>query len=97
MVVRLTFLKINPGEEEKVKKIYKEEVVPVVKKQKGNIDIRLLHPFKDTDDHVSYTSWETKEDAEAYHSSGTYKTLVEKVKSSYAAPPTLKSYTSEAE
>ena len=97
MVVRLTFIKISSGKEEKVRKMFREEIIPVVKKQKGNIDIKLLHPFKENEEHISYTSWRTKEDAEAYHSGGTYKKLVDKVKEFFAGQPVLKSYTVEEE
>ena len=95
MVVRLTFIKISPGQEEKVRKIYKEEIVPIVKKQKGNIDVMLLQPFKENEEYISYTSWERKEDAEAYQASGTYKKLVDMVKESFAGQPVLKSFTAE--
>ena len=95
MVVRLTFIKISSGEEENVRKIFRDKIIPEVKKQKGNIDIMLLHPFKENEEHISYTSWERKADAEAYHTSGTYKKLVDMVKDSFADQPVLKSYTAE--
>ena len=97
MVVRLTFIKISSGKEEKLRKMFREEIIPVVKKQKGNIDIMLLHPFKEGEEHISYTSWERKEDAEAYHTSGTYKKLVDMVKDSFESQAVLKSYTAEEE
>ena len=97
MVVRLTFIKISSGQEEKLNKIFREEIVPIVKKQKGNIDVMLLHPFKENEEHISYTSWERKADAEAYHASGTYKKLVDMVKDTFDGQPVLKSYTSEEE
>lgn len=95
MVVRLTFIRISPGKEENVKKIFRDEIIPTVKKQKGNIDIKLLHPFEENDEHVSYTSWKTKEDADAYHTGGIYKKLVESIKDSFSNQPSLKSYTVE--
>ncbi len=97
MVVRLTFIKISSGQEEKVRKMYREEVIPVVKKQKGIVDVMLLHPFKENEEHISYTSWNSREEAEAYHTSGTYKKLIDKMKDSFAGQPVLKSFTSEEE
>ena len=97
MVVRLTFIKISSGQEEKARKVYREEIIPVVKKQKGNIDVMLLHPSKEGEEHVSYTSWKRKEDAEAYHTSGTYKKLVDKMKDLFDSQPVLKSFTAEEE
>ena len=67
----------------------------MVKKQKGNIDIMLLHPLNETGEHISYTSWERKEDADAYQQSGTYQEMVGMVKHTFSKPATLKSFTTE--
>ena len=63
MIVRLTYLNFLPDKLDEAKKTYNEEVVSVVKKQKGNLDCKLLEPANKTDDHISMTVWETKEDA----------------------------------
>ena len=80
MIVRLTYLGFLLGKADEAKKIYINEVVHVVKQQKGNLDCRLLEPVNKTDDFISMTVWETEEDANAYHTSGVYKQLVEKVR-----------------
>src|SRR5690349_1621727 len=96
MIVRLTYLSFLPQNLAKAKRIYNEEVVPTVKKQKGNIDCRLLEPIEKTDDYISMTTWETKAAADAYHNSGVYRELVEKVRKDFAKDPVLKVYTSES-
>jgi heme-degrading monooxygenase HmoA len=96
MIVRLTFLSFLPQNLIEAKRIYNEEVVPVVRKQRGNIDCRMLEPMEKTDDYISMTTWETKADADAYHSSGTYRDLVEKVRKDFAKDPVLKVYMSES-
>jgi len=96
MIVRLTFLSFLPQNLIEAKRIYNEEVIPVVKKQRGNIDCRMLEPIEKKDDYISMTTWETKADADAYHSSGTYRDLVEKVRKDFAKDPVLKVYTSES-
>jgi heme-degrading monooxygenase HmoA len=96
MIVRLTYLSFLPQNLAQAKKIYFDEVVPVVKKQKGNIDCRLLEPIEKTDDYISMTTWETKADADAYSSSGVYRQLVEKVRKDFAKDPVLKVYTTES-
>lgn len=96
MIVRLTFLSFLPQNLIEAKRIYNEEVIPVVRKQRGNIDCRMLEPMEKTDDYISMTTWETKADADAYHSSGTYRDLVEKVKKDFAKDPVLKVYMSES-
>jgi heme-degrading monooxygenase HmoA len=96
MIVRLTYLGFLPEKTEEAKKTYNEEIVAVVKKQKGNLDCRLLEPVDKTDDYISMTVWESKADADAYHGSGVYKELVEKVRNDYSKDPVLKVYTAES-
>ena len=96
MIVRLTYLSFIPENLAKAKSIYLDDVVPAVRKQKGNIDCKLLTPMNENDEYISMTVWETKADADAYHSSGTYRDLVEKVKKDFAKDPVLKVYTTES-
>lgn len=95
MIVRLTYLSFLPNNLVQAKQIYHDEVVPTVRKQKGNIDCRLLEPMDKNDEYISMTTWETKADADAYHSSGIYRDLVNKVKKDFAKDPVLKVYMSE--
>ena len=96
MIVRLTFLSFLPQNIVQAKKAFEEEIVPVVRRQRGNIDCRLLEPIEKTDDYISMTTWETKADADAYNSSGIYNDLVEKVRKDFAKDPVLKMYTTES-
>ena len=95
MIVRLTFCKFNPDSVTEAKKIYNEEVVPVAKSQQGNLGIRLIEPVDKSDDFISISEWATKEDADAYESSGVYKNLVSKLTDFLTRQPVLKTYTSE--
>jgi heme-degrading monooxygenase HmoA len=95
MYVRLTYLKFLPGKLDQAKKIYYDELAPVVRKQKGNIDCRMLEPVDKNDDYISMTLWDNQEDADAYHSSGVYKQLVDRVRDAFANPPVLKVYSSQ--
>src|SRR5580765_4932535 len=92
MFARLTFLSIQREKVEDLKRIYNEEVVPVVKSQKGNVGIWLLEPTNENDDFVSLTEWMSKADSEAYEASGTYRTLVDKLKDAYTSKPVLRTY-----
>ncbi len=96
MYVRLTYLNFLPGKADEAKRIYNNELVPVVKQQKGNLDCRLLEPVDKTDDYISMTVWENKEDADTYHSSGVYKQLVDRVREFYAKDPVLKVYSAQS-
>jgi len=92
MYVRLTYLKFLPGKTDEAKKLYYDELVPVVKKQKGNLECRMLEPTDQEDDYISMTTWDNKEDADAYQTSGVYKRLVDRVKDMVSKPPVLKVY-----
>jgi len=96
MIVRLTYLSFLPQNLVQAKKVFEEEIVPVVRRQRGNIDCRLLEPIEKTDDYISMTTWETKADADAYNSSGIYRGLVEKVRKDLSKDPVLKVYTTES-
>ena len=95
MIVRLTYLNFLPQKAEQGKKTYNDEIVPVIKKQKGNIDCRLLEPVEKSDDYISMTTWETEADANTYHTSGVYRELVDKVRKDFSKEPVLKVYTAE--
>ncbi len=94
MVVRLTHFNVSTDDTDEVKKIYNQDVVPEVKKQKGNTNVMLLEPVDGSGEFISVTVWESKADAEAYESSGKYKELVAKIKGKFTGQPILKSYNS---
>lgn len=95
MIVRLTYLSFLPGKIEEAKRIYNDEIVSIVKKQKGNLDCRMLEPQNPKDEYISMTVWDNQEDADLYQNSGTYKQLVDRVKAFYSTAPVLKVYTGE--
>ena len=55
----------------------------------------MLEPLDKTDDYISMTMWDTKEDADAYHSSGVYKQMVDRVKNTFSKDPVLRVYSTE--
>lgn len=96
MIVRFTHFSFSPEKIEELRKIYVEETTPVVRSQKGNLDCRLLEPVNTADDYVSMTVWDNQQDADAYHSGGTYKRLVERVRPFFTKEPVLKIYHTES-
>jgi heme-degrading monooxygenase HmoA len=93
MFARLTYIDILPEHHDELRRIFNEEVLPVVRKQKGNIGIWLLEPSDLlSTEYISLTEWISAEDAESYDSSGTYRVLVDKLKSMYKSKPVLKTY-----
>lgn len=93
MFARLTFLKILPEHFAQVRKTYNEEVVPVIRRQKGAINMMLLEPTDPAGDCISITQWENQKDADQYEASGVYKELVSKVKPFLTKEPVLRTYT----
>ena len=92
MWVRLALAKINPESVDEFRKIWNDEVRPIIEKQNGFVDAMFLEPVSEEDDFISCTLWESKENGDAYEASGTYKGLVCKVVHTLAAPPVVKSY-----
>src|SRR5258705_10729265 len=80
MYVRLTFISFLPGRVEEAKTVYNGELAPAVKKQKVNLDCRLLEPVNAGDDYISMTVWETKQDADNYHTAVVSKKMVARVR-----------------
>jgi quinol monooxygenase YgiN len=92
MYIRLTYLTTSSDQKDLIKRIYTEEIVPVVKKQKGNLGVRLLESSKDDGAFISETEWESAELADLYQASGTYQSLVDKLKDTYTSKPVLKTF-----
>ena len=92
MYARLTFIDILPGHKDELRRIFNDEVIPVVKNQKGNIGIWVLEPTDTSNEYISLTEWMSAADADAYDSSGTYRNLVDKIKAMYKSKPILKTY-----
>ena len=95
MVIRLTYFSFLPEKIEDLKKFYNEVAIPTVRKQRGNLDCRLLEPVNKGDEYISLTGWDNQEDADAYHSSGVYKNLVDQVRKYFRKEPTLRVYHAE--
>ena len=95
MFVRLTYFGFKPDKLKELKKFYNEVAIPTLKKQKGNLECRLLEPVDKKEDYISMTTWEKKENADAYHNTGVYKDLVDQVRPFFSKEPVLRVYESE--
>jgi len=92
MFARLTSISVPSSKMEELRRIFNEEIVPVVKAQRGNLGIWLLEPTNENDDYISLTEWLSAADADAYEASGIYRQLVDKIKDMYNRKPVLKTY-----
>lgn len=95
MFVRLTYFGFKPDKLKDLKKFYNEVAIPTLKKQKGNLECKLLEPVDRKDDYISMTTWEKKADADAYDKTGVYKTLVDQVRPFFSKEPVLRVYETE--
>ena len=93
MIARLTYFGLNQKDIDEVKRIYNEDVLPIIRKQKGFLGAWILEPTQAKDQFISLTEWVSQSDAEAYETSGTYKQLVDKVRKYFVGDPSLKVYT----
>jgi heme-degrading monooxygenase HmoA len=92
MFIRLTFCSFTPARHREARKIYNEEIIPVIRRQKGNLNVRLLEPTNKNHDYILVTEWKTRYDAEAYEAGSTYKRIAGKMDAFYAKQPELKNY-----
>jgi quinol monooxygenase YgiN len=92
MFVRITFFKFANDHLKQARKIYHDEVLPSVKRQRGNLGVRLLEPKNKTDDYMSITEWKTKADADSYESTGVYRRLIARLEPFCTKLPELKNY-----
>lgn len=92
MLVRMTFCKFTPDSINEVRRIYNQDIVPVVRMQPGNLGIRIMEPVDKADDFISISEWATQADVDVYESTGLYKTLVNKLADYLVKPVVLKTY-----
>ena len=93
MWIRLIEVHIDTDKTEEFRQIYKTQIIPVLKAQKGNIDAFLMESQDRGGQMIFFTSWETRTDGDTYESSGDYVKNVNKVKHLFTEMPTLWSYT----
>ncbi len=91
MFARLTIVQMKEGKVGEAINIYKDNVVPASKSQKGYKGSYLLTD-SDTGKGMSITIWDTEEDAAANEQSGYYQEQVGRFKDIFGAPPVREGY-----
>jgi quinol monooxygenase YgiN len=82
--VRLVSLKLQEGKLEEFRKIYMDEIVPVLQSTKGCRYIYLTESLHEENEVISLTIWNSKEDADHYENSGQFAELVKKVRHTFS-------------
>lgn len=80
MWVRIVSLKLRPGKLEEFKGLYVDRVIPALRGTRGCRYAYLTERSDRKDEVLSVTSWDRKEDAEAYEQSGRFAQLLESQK-----------------
>ena len=91
MFSRVTIVQTKEDKVDEAIKIYKDNVVPAAKSQKGYKGAYLLTD-RETGKGISITIWDTEEDAVANEQSGYYQEQLGKFKDIFKAPPVREGY-----
>ena len=75
--LRIVSLKILPGRMDEFKRLYAEHSIPALRGVKGCRYVYLLESDERSHEVLSVTSWDSKQDAEAYENSGLFEQLLE--------------------
>lgn len=82
---------MKPGMMDDAIKMYRDSIVPTLKKQKGFKGLYWLAD-RSTDKYTVITLWETEADLKATETSGLLQEVVAKLGSYMATPPTIERY-----
>jgi len=91
MFARLTIVESSPEKTDELIKIYRDNVIPAAKSQKGYKGVLLLNDRK-TGKGISISLWESEEDAIANEKSGYYQQQVGRFKDYFTKPPVQQGY-----
>ena len=91
MHARVILGKVKHGKQDEAINIYKENVVPSAKEQKGFVSMNLLTD-SDTNKFISITFWETENDMIASESSGYLQEQLGKIAALFVGPAVIQNY-----
>ena len=80
MYMRLVQARYMPASISIIRKIYDEKIIPELKKMKGCLFACLIRSETQPDEGISFTLWDSQENAESYVKSGAFQSLFEELK-----------------
>lgn len=87
MFARQKYIRVQPGEGQGLRRLFAEQVAPIIRKQRGIVDQLLLElPEKDGSEFISLTLWESRADAERYERSAACIQIEQRISAAAAAP-----------
>ena len=91
MHARVILGKVKHGKQDEALNIYKENIVPAAKEQKGFKSMNLLTDM-DINKFISISMWETEKDMIDSESSGYLQEQVGKIVGLFVGPPIIQHY-----
>ena len=80
MYMRLVQARYMPASLSIIRKIYDEKIIPELRKMKGCLFACLIRSETQPDEGISFTLWDSQENAESYVKSGAFQSLFEELK-----------------
>jgi len=88
MFTRIVECQTRPGKQEELTEKLRHEVLAILQRQPGFVDLITLHDDADEERVVCLSFWKTREDAENYHRNY-YSQIVSTLKSLLTSTPEL--------
>lgn len=85
MYLRVVSVKIRPGKMEEFRKIYTEEIIPVLHKVKGCRYAYLSESTEEKDEVLCITIWDNKQDVDDFEGNGLFAELKGKVEHTFSS------------
>ena len=80
MKVRFTHLRFSPEKVAEAKRVYTQEIAPVIRSHQGSKEVMFLEPEGGGDQYISCTVWESEQDLKAFESSPEYGKVIAKIR-----------------
>lgn len=80
MFARLIEATAKPGKRDEINNLLRNELLPIVKKQQGFVDLIGLSGDASPDEGAGLSLWQTKSDAEKFFASTEYSSVMDRVK-----------------
>ena len=81
MYMRLVQARYMPASVSIIRKIYNEKIIPELRKMNGCLFACLIRSETQPDEGISFTLWDSQENAESYVKSGAFQSLLAELNS----------------
>jgi quinol monooxygenase YgiN len=92
MFVRTVECQVKPGKQDELGRLLRQEVLPILQKQAGFVDVIGLVPENDPEILQSLTFWKSKADAERHHREN-HARILEAIRPLLQREPTFEFFT----